>query len=173
MNSCLIIFSTTDGHTKKICEHIFNILNDSHKIKIVNLSNAYLEDLSSYDIIIVGASIRYGKHKKELYEFIRRNRRTLQKTETCFFSVNAVARKSEKNSPSTNPYMKKFLKQSGWIPNHTEVFAGEIDYKKYKFFDKNIIRFIMWLTGGPTDTSKKYDFTNWEDVQLFANRLIK
>ena len=173
MKSCLIIFSTTDGHTKKICEHIFNILNDSHKIKIVNLSNAYLEDLSSYDIIIVGASIRYGKHKKELYEFIRRNRRTLQKTETCFFSVNAVARKSEKNSPSTNPYMKKFLKQSGWIPNHTEVFAGEIDYKKYKFFDKNIIRFIMWLTGGPTDTSKKYDFTNWEDVQLFANRLIK
>ena len=173
MNSCLIIFSTTDGHTKKICEHIFNILNDSHKIKIVNLSNAYLEDLSSYDIIIVGASIRYGKHKKELYEFIRKNRRTLEKTETCFFSVNAVARKSEKNSPSTNPYMKKFLKQSGWIPNHTEVFAGEIDYKKYKFFDKNIIRFIMWLTGGPTDTSKKYDFTNWENVKLFANRLIK
>ena len=173
MNSCLIIFSTTDGHTKKICEHIFNILNDSHKIKIVNLSSAYLEDLSSYNMIIVGASIRYGKHKRELYEFIRRNRRTLEKTETCFFSVNAVARKSEKNSPSTNPYMKKFLKQSGWIPNHTEVFAGEIDYKKYKFFDKNIIRFIMWLTGGPTDTSKKYDFTNWENVQLFANRLIK
>ena len=108
MKSCLIIFSTTDGHTKKICEQIFNILSDTHKIKILNLSGAYFEDLSNYNIIIVGASIRYGKHKKELYEFIRRNRRNLEKTETCFFSVNAVARKSEKNSPSTNPYMKKF-----------------------------------------------------------------
>ena len=86
--------------------------------------------------------------------------------------MNAVARKSEKNLPSTNPYMKKFLKQSGWIPDHAEVFAGEIDYKKYKFFDKHIIRFIMWLTGGPTDTSRKYDFTNWDNVQLFADRLI-
>jgi len=172
MKSCLIIFSTTDGHTKKICDQIFNILSDSHKIKILNLSSAFLEDLSNYNLIIVGASIRYGKHKKELYEFIRKNRRTLEKTETCFFSVNAVARKSEKNLPSTNPYMKKFLKQSGWIPDHTEVFAGEIDYKKYKFFDKHIIRFIMWLTGGPTDTSKKYDFTNWDNVQLFADRLI-
>ena len=172
MKSCLIIFSTTDGHTKKICDQIFNILGDSHKIKILNLSSAFFEDLSNYNLIIVGASIRYGKHKKELYEFIRKNRRTLEKTETCFFSVNAVARKSEKNLPSTNPYMKKFLKQSGWIPDHTEVFAGEIDYKKYKFFDKHIIRFIMWLTGGPTDTSKKYDFTNWDNVQLFADRLI-
>ena len=65
MKSCLIIFSTTDGHTKKICDQIFNILSDSHKIKILNLSGAYFEDLSSYNIIIVGASIRYGKHKKE------------------------------------------------------------------------------------------------------------
>jgi menaquinone-dependent protoporphyrinogen oxidase len=76
MKSCLIIFSTTDGHTKKICDQIFNILSESHKIKILNLSSAYFEDLSNYNIIIVGASIRYGKHKKELYEFIRRNRRT-------------------------------------------------------------------------------------------------
>ena len=101
MKSCLIIFSTTDGHTKKICDQIFNILNESYKIKTLKLSSACYEDLSNHNLIIDGASIRYGKHKKELYEFIRRNRRTLEKTETCFFSVNAVARKPEKNSPST------------------------------------------------------------------------
>ena len=80
MKSCLIIFSTTDGHTKKICERIFNILSDTHKIKILDLSGAHFEDLSSYNIIIVGASIRYGKHKKELYEFIRRYNRINYKT---------------------------------------------------------------------------------------------
>ena len=172
MEKCLVIYSTTDGHTKKICDHIASILNDSSHTKLISLNQAFDENLMMFDMIVIGASIRYGKHKKELYEFIRKNRRTLEKTETCFFSVNAVARKSEKNLPSTNPYMKKFLKQSGWIPDHTEVFAGEIDYKKYKFFDKHIIRFIMWLTGGPTDTSRKYDFTNWDNVQLFADRLI-
>ena len=164
MKNCLIIFSTTDGHTKKICEQIFDILNDLHKIKILNLSSAYFEDLSSYNIIIVGASIRYGKHKKELYEFIRRNRRTLEKTETCFFSVNAVARKSEKNTPSTNPYMKKFLKQSGWIPDHTEVFAGEIDYKKYKFFDKHIIKSTWFLEGFPASFCLLYTSPSPRDL---------
>ena len=102
MKSCLIIFSTTDGHTKKICDQIFNILNESYKIKTLKLSSACYEDLSNYNLIIVGASIRYGKHKKELYEFIRRNRRNLEKTETCFFIVTELPRKFKNTYISTN-----------------------------------------------------------------------
>ena len=37
-----------------------------------------------------------------------------------------VARKPEKNTPETNPYMKKFLKISNWKPNKLGVFAGKV-----------------------------------------------
>ena len=92
----------------------------------------------------------------------------MQEKNTSFFSVNVVARKTNKNTPETNPYIKNFLKISNWKPNLLAVFAGKIDYQKYRFFDKQIIRFIMYITKGPTDTSKAYEFTDWGKVDLFT-----
>ena len=89
----------------------------------------------------------------------------------AFFSVNAVARKKNKNTKDTNPYVIKFLKRIKWKPNNIGVFAGKIDYPKYKFFDKYAIKFIMWITNGPTDTSQTYDFTDWKKVETFAKDL--
>ena len=51
------------------------------------------------------------------------------------------------------------------------MFAGKIDYPKYKFLDKYAIKFIMWITKGPTDTSKVYEFTDWNRVKSFAEKL--
>ena len=88
-----------------------------------------------------------------------------------FFSVNVVARKQEKNTPNTNPYIKKFLKISKWKPKKIGVFAGKVDYPKYGFFDKYIIKLIMFITKGPTDTSQSFEFTDWSKVDDFAKEL--
>ena len=171
MFTSLIIFSTTDGHTKKICEKIVNFLNNEKPIKIASLDEATKLDLSEFQRIIIGASIRYGKHSRELYKFIKLNKRILDQKQSVFFSVNVVARKSEKNTPETNPYIKKFLKVSKWQPKKLGVFAGKVDYPSYNIFDKYIIKLIMFITGGPTDTSKSYEFTDWSKVEDFAKEL--
>ena len=88
-----------------------------------------------------------------------------------FFSVNVVARKKEKNTPETNPYIKKFLKKTNWRPKKIEVFAGKVDYPKYNFFNKLVIKFIMFMTKGPTDTCQSYEFTDWEKVKEFSRNL--
>ena len=171
MTKYLFLYSTTDGHTKKICEYIGNILKQqNHEIKIDPIS-LELKKPSEYDAIILGASIRYGKHQKSLFNFINKHKDLLETKESAFFSVNVVARKSEKNSPNTNPYMKKFLKTTSWQPNKLGVFAGKVDYPSYKFFDKYIIRIIMWITKGPTDISQSYEFTDWKVVENFAKTL--
>ena len=68
--------------------------------------------------------------------------------------MNLVARKDDKNTPDTNPYLKKFLETIGWTPDTLDVFAGILDYSKYSFFDRLMIRLIMKLTNGPTRTKK-------------------
>jgi len=171
MFTSLIIFSTTDGHTKKICERIVNFLNNEKLVKIVSLDEAIKLDLSEFQRIIIGASIRYGKHSRELYKFIKLNKKILDQKESVFFSVNVVARKFEKNTPETNPYIKKFLKISKWQPKKLGVFAGKVDYPSYNIFDKYIIKLIMFITGGPTDTTQSYEFTNWSKVEDFAKEL--
>ena len=171
MSGSLIIYSSTDGQTKIICEKIKNFSKNSESIKLISLEEASNFNLQSYEDIIIGASIRYGKHNKNLYKFISSNKETLVKKRSAFFSVNVVARKPEKNTPETNPYMKKFLKISNWKPDKLGVFAGKVNYPNYGFFDKHIIRFIMFITKGPTDTSKSFEFTDWSKVEDFAKEL--
>ncbi len=169
----LIIFSTVDNHTKKISHYISNFLDSKESIDVVNLEIVNKYNLMDYNRIIIGASIRYGKFRKNLYEFISENKIYLDKKVSCFFGVNLVARKKEKNSPETNPYIIKFLKKTNWHPNLVGVFAGSLEYSKYKISDKFIIKFIMWITDGPTDTSKDYEFTNWDDVKNFSKKICE
>ena len=171
MSGSLIIYSSTDGQTKIICEKIKNFSKNSESIKLISLEEAKDFNLQSYEDIIIGASIRYGKHNKNLYKFISLNKETLEKKRSAFFSVNVVARKPEKNTPETNPYMKKFLKISNWKPDKLGVFAGKVNYPNYGFFDKYIIRLIMFITKGPTDTTKSFEFTDWSKVEDFAKEL--
>ena len=167
----LIIYSTTDGHTKMICERIKNFLTDGNLVELLSLEDAKKVDLSNFEKIIIGASIRYGKHSKELYKFINLNKNILDQKKCAFFSVNVVARKPEKNTAETNPYINKFLKISKWRPNKIKVFAGKVDYPNYNFFDKYIIKLIMFITNGPTDTSQSYEFTDWSKVDDFSEEL--
>ena len=171
MTNTLIIYSSTDGHTKTICKRLTNFLKNRDEIKVISLDDAKKFELSEFTKIIIGASIRYGRHSKELYKFINSNKDILNQKQSVFFSVNVVARKPEKSIPETNPYIKKFLKISRWKPKKIGVFAGKVDYPNYGFFDKYIIKLIMFITKGPTDTSQSYEFTDWSKVDEFAKEL--
>ena len=168
MEKTLITYSTVDGQTKRISERLAKLATQS-RVDVLPISNQI--NLDSYKTIIIGASIRYGKYRKEVYSFVEDNIQILNMKENAFFSVNVVARKPEKSTPNTNPYLKKFLSNIKWEPKNLGVFAGKIEYPKYKFIDKYAIKFIMWITKGPTDTSKTYEFTNWKAVEDFARDL--
>ena len=168
MEKSLITYSTVDGQTKIISEKIAQFATQS-SVDIFPISDNI--ELGKYKTIIIGASIRYGKYRKEVYSFVEKNIEILDSKENAFFSVNVVARKPEKNTPETNPYLIKFLKKIKWKPKNLGVFAGKIEYPKYKFVDKYAIKFIMWITKGPTDTSQSYEFTDWNVVENFAKTL--
>ena len=172
MSKILIIYSTTDGQTKKICLRLAELSKSGNNVDLFSIDEIAMIDLETYEKIILGASIRYGKHSPKVFEFVKKNKDILDTKETAFFTVNVVARKKEKNTPETNPYMKKFLKLSGWKPGKLGVFAGKIDYPIYGFFDKQIIRLIMLITKGPTDTSQTYEFTDWDKVEQFSRKVL-
>ena len=66
-------------------------------------------NIKDYDTVVIGASIRYGKYREEIFEFIKENEELLNSKDNAFFSVNVVARKENKNKPETNPYLIKFF----------------------------------------------------------------
>ena len=168
MKKSLITYSTVDGQTKEICKRISNLSNNTF-VEVLPISD--VKNINQYETIVIGASIRYGKYRKEVFKFIDNNIKQIENKDNAFFSVNVVARKEEKSSPETNPYVIKFLNNINWVPKKIGVFAGKIDYPSYKFFDKYAIKFIMWITNGPTDTSKTFEFTDWKKVEEFTRDL--
>jgi menaquinone-dependent protoporphyrinogen oxidase len=165
----LIIYSSIDGHTQEICSRLKEILEEANnQVSLMAVNQAGSAELEAADKVVIGASIRYGKHSKHIYKFVNQHGKVIDNKSNAFFSVNAVARKPEKNTPETNPYLNKFLKQISWQPQKLAVFAGKIDYPKYNFFDRSMIRLIMWMTKGPTDPKSTIEFTDWGKVTEFG-----
>jgi len=153
----LIIYSTIDGQTLEICRKIKTLAEQAgEQVSLVTLEQAEALSLVDFDKVLIGASIRYGKHRPELYQFVNRNHAVLSAKINGFFTV-----------------MQKFLKLSLWQPQQLAVFAGKIDYPKYGLFDRTMIRFIMWMTKGPTDLKGCFEFTDWGKVEAFGSHFSK
>jgi menaquinone-dependent protoporphyrinogen oxidase len=172
MASIGFIYSTVDGHTREICERLVEVVKEGgHSATMLELTPDTDLGIETFDQIVIGASIRYGKHRPEVTRFINDNIAALEARKGAFFSVNAVARKAEKKTPKTNPYVRKFFKGISWQPAVIGIFGGKIHYAKYGFLDRTMIRFIMWVTKGPTALDSNVDFTNWDEVASFGQAI--
>jgi len=171
MSRTLLLYSSVFGMSRQVCERLATLLAAGGEQATVMALADPAVDLTTHDAIVIGASIRYGKHHPTVLEFIYRHQAVLEARPGAFFSVNLVARKADRNTPQTNPYLQALLRQSPWKPQLLGVFAGELDYARYGLLDRQMVRFIMWLTGGPTDPATCKQFTDWTEVERFASRV--
>jgi menaquinone-dependent protoporphyrinogen oxidase len=167
-----IACSSVDGHTLRICSRIGQRLEAlGHAVTVMEIGKQPNIEPSSFDLVVIGASIRYGKYRPDVFAFIDQHRQALDSRRSAFFSVNVVARKPGKDSVETNPYVKVFKQRTHWNPMVWGVFAGKLDYARYGVLDRQMIRLIMWITKGPTDPKVAVDFTDWPAVDRFAQQL--
>lgn len=172
MSTLLMLCSTTDGQTARICTRLQEQLQaQGQRVSLLMIEQAEAIDPRAFGRIVIGARIRYGHHDRRVLEFVRRHAAALREMPSAFFSVNVVARKPDKNRPDTNPYVRTFLRRTGWQPDLVGVFAGKLDYPRYGVLDRMIIRFIMLLTDGPTAPDTVCEFTDWKQVEDFGRRL--
>ncbi|TDR77915.1 menaquinone-dependent protoporphyrinogen oxidase [Paludibacterium purpuratum] len=172
MTDILILYSTTDGHTHAICRYAEQILKQhGYTVSIADL--AAPPPLVAQRAVLIGASIRYGRHQPAVAAFLRQRRDWLQARPCALFSVSLTARKPGRDRVARNPYLRRLIGEIGWQPALVTAFAGKLDYPRYRWLDRQIIRLIMWLTGGPTDPATVRVFTDWQAVAAFSLALAQ
>lgn len=170
----LILYSTREGQTREIATRLGTELQAlGRESDVLNLHGCDDIPWGEYDQVVIGASIHYGHFNRSVNQFIAKYQQQLNKVPSAFFSVNLVARKPEKSTPETNAYTRKFLENSPWHPSYCAVFAGALRYPRYGWLDKLMIRLIMKMTDGETDTSKEVVYTDWQQVSQFAAEIAK
>lgn len=169
----LVAYSTVDGHTQAICARIAAVLSEAgHDVTQASFDSLPMPSPADFDRIVVGGSIRYGKHRENVVTWINRHAAALASTPGAFFSVNLVARKPDRDRVETNTYVQRFLKRIDWCPDAVAIFAGKLNYPIYSFWDRQVIRLIMWMTNGPTNPDAVVDYTDWDRVEAFARDLV-
>jgi menaquinone-dependent protoporphyrinogen oxidase len=171
-----LYYATRDGQSRRIAEHIFRRLAQSETLdppRDVGVARPAPEDLTAASLIVLVAAVRYGRHLPEADRFLAAYRSLVSPPPLALASVNLTARKPEKTTATGNAYLRKIIARHRLAPAVAVAFAGRLEYRRYGWLDRQIIRFIMLLTRGPTDPNTSVEYTSWPAVDEFAARIVE
>jgi menaquinone-dependent protoporphyrinogen oxidase len=80
----------------------------------------------------------------------------------------AAASKRPQAVAEISTIIARFVHDVGWQPTVTKAVAGALLYTKYNFFIRWIMRRIAAKEGGDTNTSRDYDYTDWNNLREFG-----
>ena len=167
-----LYFATRDGQSRRIAEHISRQLAAANVLASPqDAAEARVADLSGASVVVLVAAIRYGRHLPEAERFLTVYQSLSSPPPLALASVNLVARKPAKTTVAGNPYLRKLIARHRLAPIVAVAFAGRLDYQHYGWLDRQIIRFIMLLTGGPTASDTCIEYTSWSTVDKFAAQI--
>ena len=165
----LIVYGTTEGHSRKIARFMKDILQDAgHEVTIADASDEP-PGPKDYDGVLIGGSIHIHKYQPAVAHYITHHVAALNKMPGAFFSVClAVASDIEEEHLEAQKITSDFLLQTGWAPLMTTQIAGALKYTEYDFFKRLIMKMISKKEGRTTDTSQNYEYTDWNEVKKFV-----
>ena len=62
----------------------------------------------------------------------------------------------------------ELLGETGLDPDLVGLFAGALAYTRYGWFKRRLMRRAAAQEGTDTDTSRDYEYTDWDEVDHFA-----
>ena len=167
MSAILIVHSSFDGQTERIAARIAGVLQRSgHQVEVRPV-DAH-PSVSGFDAVIVGGAVRIGTYARALRTWAREMEPALRMRPNAFFSVCLSAAGPHANLEEAQRCVDKFKAQSDWEPHDTRIFGGALPYRRYNMALRLMMRFIVGRAGGDTDTSRDYEYTDWDAVEGFA-----
>jgi menaquinone-dependent protoporphyrinogen oxidase len=171
-----LFYATRDGQSRRIAERIADRLIEKGINALPHDLAAALpaaQGLAESRPVVVVAAVRYGRHLPEAQQFLAIYRALRDPPPLVLLSVNLTARKPGKNTAEGNVYLRKLIARNHLKPAFAAAIAGRLEYPRYGWLDKQAIRFIMLLTGGPTDPKTCVEYTAWNEVDGVARRIAE
>lgn len=175
MPRTLILYTTVEGQTERIVARVAQALRaKGHDVDVRRAESKRTElDLRAYDGVIIGASIHYGHHLDFLAPLVRGELPALDSRPSAFFSVSLSGGGPGAKPKAAKRYLDKFLRQAGWQPRLSATFGGALQFSKYGPIKRMLMIFVVGINGGDTDTSRDYEYTDWDAVERFAGEFAQ
>lgn len=172
-----MLYATREGQTakvaKRIAERLAALGADVERISAADSDSVRGIDLSRFDLLVFGASMHAGGLERELVDFINGHDAEIAGKTTSFFVVllSAATKDPELRSRWLADARQKMNEQLRIEFSDAEMIAGALAYSKYGLLLKWTMKRIAKRAGEETDTSRDYEYTDWQQVDRYAERL--
>ena len=183
--SVLIAYATKEGQTQAVAERLRERLAEHHglEVELFNVKNADVEaPISDYEGVILAASVHMGKHEREMVAFVNARRELLDERKTAFVSVSMAEATAENQDKSAaeravaaeqvHQNIETFFADCQWRSDEVFPVAGALMYSKYNILIRWIMKRIAAKEGGSTDTSRDHVYTDWNELDYFADEYV-
>ena len=169
MPRTLVLYGTTDGQTGRIAEALAAAMREQGAdVDLVDAASRD-PDPDPYAGVVVAASVHAGGYQRPVRRWLQAHAPALAGRDTAFVSVClGVLQHDAEVDRELKAIRDRFLSESGWQPGTTKVVAGALPYSKYNWLKRWMMRRIVRKAGGDVDTSRDYEYTDWDDVRRFG-----
>jgi menaquinone-dependent protoporphyrinogen oxidase len=145
-----------------------------HEATVRQAAEIGAADTLAFDGVIVGGSLHEGHYQRAVLDFVERNKDALRSHPSAFFSVSlAAASRNPDEREEPLRIAREATARAGWSPGRVVSFAGALKYTQYSWLKRMLMKHIAAKEGGATDTSRDFEYTNWQDVDLFVTKFAE
>lgn len=168
----LIVYGTTEGHTRKIAFRLSEWAQAAgHDVTLVESTETLWPlDWRAFDAVVLAASLHGGRYQTTIVRFARAHAVHLNTMHTAFVSVSlSAASRNDDDVRGLEQCIEEFCRRTGWVPSIVHHASGAFRYTQYGFFKRWGMKYMAWRKGGPTDTSKDWELTDWDALAEFVD----
>ena len=163
----LIAYGSFCGSTGGVAEAIGqDLCQQGAQVDVRLVKN--VQDISGYDGVVVGSSVRSASWLPEAIAFVKKNQQRLSEIPVAYFlTCLTLYRDTEESRRTARSYMNPVLESAPLVkPIDLGLFAGALDFSKLTIIYRMIMKSKMKKQGTPEG-----DFRNWEAIHAWARGL--
>lgn len=161
----LILYGTTEGQTRKICEFIAKRLEAiGDAVTLVDATgDMTLIDLRAYDAAVIAGSLHAGQYQSSVAQFVRTNHTSLNLMPSAFISVSLSAAGTDpEDLKGIADCADRFKADTNWTTPAVHQVAGAFRFTEYDFFKRWVLKLIAWQKDVKVEAGKDVELTNWD-----------
>ncbi len=165
----LVLYATIEGHSRKIAEHAAAQLEKMGQgVVLGDVREPGFAIPGRFEGDLLCAPVHMGRYPASLAQFIIDWKTALAEVPTALISVSlAIQSGNAEDRAEAESYPAKLEKKTGFHIPKVHHAAGALKYLEYDFFKRMLMRQIASKEGGPVDTSKDYELTDWAALDAF------